>query len=285
MSRCQNLEVDDLQTLHTSESVLAGLEQHHRCDPEGAQIDVAWTDADEATNPHSGAFVSDSLKRVRRLQALAAEFFGSMLILTLACGIHARGASQLEGCLGVSGIMMGIIPACSYISGGHFNPAVTMCFSFLSRKIPIVLGLLYIVAQLLGATTGAFVSKLIMPNLSADEFADRTVSALKGISGVEGLFLEMFMTATLIFVVYSTAVSSRCQSNKLAPIPIAFVLLGLGLFGGSLTGASLNPARSVATAIVCGRYEDLWVYILGPSLGAICGWALYQLLHFKPKTD
>eukprot|EP01098_Paradermamoeba_levis_P008901 TRINITY_DN3674_c0_g1_i1.p1 TRINITY_DN3674_c0_g1~~TRINITY_DN3674_c0_g1_i1.p1 ORF type:complete len:362 (-),score=106.78 TRINITY_DN3674_c0_g1_i1:77-1045(-) len=215
---------------------------------------------------------------IPKFQALFGEFFGTLVLVAVGCGSATVKPNERIGVAITFGfILMSLVQSFVPISGGHFNPVVTMCMCF-SRRMSPLLGVGYFIAQMLGGLCGAGVIKGSIPD--GVGFGASTLG--EGVSPGRGFLIEAWMTSVLIFVVYSTAVSSRAH-KKLAPLPIAVILAALIYFGGDLTGASMNPARSFGPAVVSGVWDNHWIYWIGPWLGGILGWVLYQITHFQPK--
>ena len=156
------------------------------------------------------------------------------------------------------------------VSGGHFNPAVTIG-ALLDRRIDPVNGAGYIIAQLIGGIGAAAV--VLLASSKADVAGTRTVPG-KGVSDLQALVLEAIFTA--IFVAVILTVTKLSADRAFVAIPLTLVAIHLALI--PITGSSVNPARSIASAVVGGDLTSLWIYIVGPVVGAIGGWAVYRAL-------
>jgi MIP family channel proteins len=206
-------------------------------------------------------------------RAVAAEFLGTMFFVFLGTG-SVVAAVNLSGQLDTPALIaisiahgLGILTAVAWtanLSGGHINPAVTLAM-IISRNIRPPLGVAYIVAQLAGAVVGSLLLKAAIP----DDFqAGLGAHALNGaMSSGRGLLLEALMTAFLVLVIYNVAVSTKGWSIN-APIAIGLSILLIHFVGVFWTGASVNPARSFGPALVANEWDDFWVYVLGPAIGA-----------------
>jgi aquaporin Z len=160
------------------------------------------------------------------------------------------------------------------ISGGHFNPAVTIG-AVLDKRLDPMTGAGYIVAQLIGGIgAGAFV--LVMSSQAAVA-ATRTTPG-KGISDVQAVVIEALFTA--IFIAVILTVTKKDPGHAAFVIPLTLVVIHLALV--PITGASVNPARSIASALLGGDLGSLWIYIVGPVIGAVGGWAVYRALLAEP---
>jgi aquaporin Z len=132
--------------------------------------------------------------------------------------------------------------------------------------------------QVLGGIAGAFVLSLVLGG--TDSGLGATLLA-PGISPLEGLVLELILTFFLVNTVYNTAVSGK--AGNLAPLAIGMTLAFSILMGGPLTGASLNPARTLGPAIASGQYTDIWVYLVGTPLGGALAAILYNSVLKEEK--
>ncbi len=157
-------------------------------------------------------------------------------------------------------IVMAMIYALGDISGAHLNPAVTFGF-WLSRRLPLRVVPLYVVSQLAGALLASGVLRLLFwthPTLGA---------TLPAGPQLQSFVLEIILTAMLMFVILCV-VSGAKEKGIMAGIAIGGVVALEAMFAGPICGASMNPARSIAPALVSGRLDSLWIYIAAPLLGA-----------------
>ena len=162
------------------------------------------------------------------------------------------------------------------ISGGHFNPAVTIG-AVLDKRLDPMTGAAYIVAQLIGGIgAGAFV--LVMSNQAALAGTRTTPGA--GISDIQAVVIEAVFTA--IFIAVILTVTKKDPGHAAFVIPLTLVVIHLALV--PITGSSVNPARSIASAVMGGDLGSLWIYIVGPVVGAVGGWAVYRALVAEPAA-
>ena len=201
------------------------------------------------------------------MKRLFAEFLGTFILVFAGTGAivinHASG-----GVIGHAGIaltfglvVLAMIYTFGDVSGAHFNPAVTLGFAaagrFPAREIPG-----YITAQLGGAFAASGLLKLLFP-------ADPTLGAtLPAGSTMQSLILEIILTAILMLVILSVSTGAK-EKGVTAGIAIGAVIAMEAMFAGPICGASMNPARSLAPAIVSGNFQHLWLYPLATILGAI----------------
>ncbi|MCW2760901.1 MAG: Aquaporin [Marmoricola sp.] len=213
-----------------------------------------------------------------------AEMVGTfMLVLTIAAtAIGATLADPVAGApygsLAVplaGGIVLAIVVASlGHVSGAHLNPAVTLGLA-VNRKFPWRFVPAYVVAQFVGAVGAA----LVVWGFYGDQA--RTVAHLAatypaaGVSAGTAFAVEAVVTFMLVLVVISVATDSRAQSGA-AAMAIGAALAAAILISGPLTGAGVNPARSIGPMIVAGKFTDWWVYLLAPILGGIVAATVYD---------
>lgn len=206
----------------------------------------------------------------------AAELVGTYALVTAGCGaVVVESRTGALGHLGVALsfglVVMVMISAVGHLSGAHFNPAVTVAFA-LTRHVPWREVGAYVAAQLGGAVLGALTLRGLF-----GPFAGLGATRPSG-GAVQALGLEVLLSATLMFVIISVATDTRAVGQLAAVAIGAAVSLG-ALWGGPVSGASMNPARSFGPALVAGAWEAHWVYWLGPLMGASIGAAVYQWLR------
>jgi aquaporin Z len=167
-------------------------------------------------------------------------------------------------------IVMALIYTLGDISGAHFNPAVTLAFT-VARRFDSKQVVPYILSQSVGAFSASLVLKFLFP---AHEFLGAT---LPSGSTLQSFVLEFILTFLLLFVILHVALGSK-EQGLFAGVVIGSVVLLEAMFAGPICGASMNPIRSIAPAIVSGHTEHLWVYILAPILGAITAVPIWKYL-------
>ncbi len=166
--------------------------------------------------------------------------------------------------------LMAAIFAFGSISGGHFNPAVTVAMMLDRRTLPVE-GVAYIVAQIIGAIAAAIV---VMLTVSQTAVADGITKPGTGISDVSALVLETIFTA--IFLTVILVVSKRNAAMAALAIPLTLVAIHFAI--ATITGSSVNPARSIGSAVVGGDLSQLWIYLIGPTIGGIIGYGIYKVM-------
>jgi aquaporin NIP len=212
-----------------------------------------------------------------RRRALAEGLAAFALVFAGAGAIVAN--AEYGGALGLVGValvfglvVMVMVYATGHLSGAHINPAVTLAFT-LTRHFPAREALAYIAAQLAGATLGAALLLAVWTDQPAELGA--TVPSVGSGSAV---VYELVLTAFLMFVIMAVATDTRA-AGAAAAIAIGGVIALDALFGGPVTGASMNPARSFGPALVSGEWRDFWVYLAGPIAGATVGAFAYQVVR------
>lgn len=210
------------------------------------------------------------------LRRVVAELVGTYALVTTGCGaivVNAQtGAlSHLGVALTFGLVIIVMIASTGHLSGAHFNPAVTLAFAsirrFSWREVP-----LYIGGQLLGAAFGALTLRGLFgltTNLGA---------TLPQGDPIQSLGMEFLMTAGLMFVITAVSTDPRVPTPLVALAIGATVALG-ALWGGPISGASMNPARSLGPALVAGVWSYQWIYLLGPIVGAVGGAFTYQMIR------
>jgi aquaporin NIP len=213
-----------------------------------------------------------------------AEGFATFALVFAGCGAIVVD-SQRGGSLGETGIaaafglaIMAMIYATGHLSGAHINPAVTVAFVS-TRHFPVRDAVAYVPAQLAGAVAGAVTLRLAWEGTPADLGA--TVPSV-GVGAA--LVYEFAMTALLMFVIMAVATDTRAFGAA-AAVAIGGTVALDALFGGGVTGASMNPARSFGPALVASEWTDFWIYVLAPVTGAIAGALLYGLVRHEPQSD
>jgi aquaporin NIP len=212
------------------------------------------------------------------LRRSAAEALAAFALVFAGCGAIVT-SSQYAGTLGNLGealvfglVIMVMVYATGHLSGAHINPAVTLAFTF-TRHFPAREAVVYIAGQLLGAVLGALVLLAVWTNHPADLGA-----TVPSVAVGSGLVYETVLTAFLMFVIMAVATDTRAVGAG-AAIAIGGTVGLDALFGGPVTGASMNPARSFGPALVSGQWRDFWIYVVGPILGAAVGALAYQLVR------
>lgn len=206
-----------------------------------------------------------------------AELIGTFALIFFGAGaILQHDATQAVGVTGIAvahglAILVGIY-AFGHVSGGHFNPCVTFGMA-VTKRVSWGDAVTYWIAQLAGASLGAWVLSLAYPGGGGVQLG--TPALAPSVSPLLGMALEAVMAFMLVIVIFGSAVDPRAPKG-FAGLAIGFTLIGNILMGGSLTGASFNPARAFGPALMAGYWQDHWLYWVGPMLGGAVAALLYD---------
>jgi aquaporin NIP len=170
-------------------------------------------------------------------------------------------------------IVITMIYALGDISGAHLNPAVTIAFT-IAKRFELKQTLPYIISQLSGALIASLILKYLFPD---NEMLGTTLPAG---AEIQSFILEFILTFFLMVVIINVATGSK-EQGMFAGLAIGFTVLLEAMFAGPICGASMNPARSIAPAIVSGHFQHLWIYIVAPLLGAAFAIPVFKILHPK----
>ena len=212
------------------------------------------------------------------LRRTAAEALAAFALVFAGCGAIIASAHYKDS-LGTVGIalvfglvIMAMVYATGHLSGAHINPSVTIAFA-LTRHFPPREAAAYVAGQIAGAVCGAVVLLAVWPDKPAHLGA--TVPTV-GVGSA--LVYEATMTALLMFVIMAVATDVRAVGPA-AAIAIGGTIGLDALFGGPITGASMNPARSLGPALAAGEWHDFWIYVVGPVAGAALGAGAYEIVR------
>lgn len=216
---------------------------------------------------------------------LVAEFVGTFALIFIGAGAVAIGAGGLIGAAFAHGfVVIAFIYAYGHISGTHINPAVTLGF-LIAGEIEFVVAVGYWIVQFLGGILAAVLLNVVLPDPGDLGVTILTTEANGGaftVTATQGLIIEIILTFFLVNTIFNTAVSGK--AGNFAGLAIGLALMFCIVMGGPLTRASLNPARTLGPAIVSGNYTDIWLYFVGPCVGAILA-ALFYIGVLKDKGE
>ena len=204
-----------------------------------------------------------------------AELLGTFLFLTIGYlsvpAFQASGAiNQLVVPFSFSLGLLAAIFAFGHISGGHFNPAVTIGM-LLDKRTPTMDAVGYVIAQAIGAI-GAAALVLVVAGQAA--VAAGVTKPGGGVTDIGALIIETVLTAGFVLVI----LTSTKRAPQLAPLAIPLTLVAIHFAAAPLSGASVNPVRSLGSALVGGDLTGLWIYIVAPVVGSIVGWGIFRVV-------
>ncbi|CAK8578610.1 unnamed protein product [Lathyrus sativus] len=216
------------------------------------------------------------------LQKLVAEVAGTYFLIFAGCASVAVNKNHdnvvtLPGISMVWGLaVMVLVYSLGHISGAHFNPAVTIAFAT-TRRFPLKQVPAYIAAQVFGSTLASGTLRLLFSGKH-----DQFVGTLAAGSNLQAFVMEFIITFYLMFIISGVATDNRAI-GELAGIAVGSTVLLNVLFAGPITGASMNPARSIGPAFVHNEYRGIWIYLVSPILGAVSGAWVYNVIRYTDK--
>jgi MIP family channel proteins len=206
-------------------------------------------------------------------------FVGMGAAGALAAAGSADGAASLLVIALAHGIVLAVlVSALGAVSGAHFNPAVTFGV-WVAGQIPWRRALAYVLAQLIGAIVAGLAVELVY---SSDILKSATPALATSVSPLTGIVVEAILTVILLIAVFGTAIDPR--GPKVGGLAIGFAVLADILMGGPITGAAMNPARWFGPAAVTWTWDNSYVWVVGPLLGAGIAALLYRYF-FLPESD
>jgi aquaporin Z len=215
-----------------------------------------------------------------------AEFIGTFTLIFVGAGsIMAAAGVHDPTLIGVAvahGLAIAVmVSAVGHISGGHFNPAVTLGF-FVTRRLAPSLALIYWACQFGAAAIAALLLKWIFPDAASDATKLGSPVLNSAIGSGAGLVTEAILTFFLVWVVFATAADPRGTFKSIAGLAIGLTITLDILMGGPLTGAAMNPARAFGPELVQNFWSHAWIYYVGPALGGVAAAGLYEWLYLRP---
>ena len=205
------------------------------------------------------------------LRASISELIGTFALIFIGAGAAAIGGDLIVVALAHGLVIIGLAYAYGHHSGTQINPAVTFGL-LIAGEIKIATAINYWIMQFTGGILGAAALSFVLggsaSGLGATQFDQTTITIY------QALILETILTFFLVNTVMNTAVSGK--AGNLAGLAIGSTLTFCILMGGPLTGASLNPARTLGPALLTGDLSQLWVYIIGPLTGSAIASLLYR---------
>ncbi|EEC78689.1 hypothetical protein OsI_18834 [Oryza sativa Indica Group] len=259
-----------------------GQHEETRAMEEGSRDHQARCENSEQDGGSKSSSNNHPMFSVQFAQKVIAEILGTFFLIFAGCAAVAvnkrtGGTVTFPGiCITWGLAVMVMVYSVGHISGAHLNPAVTLAFAtcgrFPWRRVPA-----YAAAQVVGSAAASAALRALFGGAPEHFFGTAPAG-----SDVQSLAMEFIITFYLMFVVSGVATDNRAI-GELAGLAVGATVLVNVLFAGPISGASMNPARTIGPAIILGRYTGIWVYIAGPVFGAVAGAWAYNLIRFTDK--
>jgi MIP family channel proteins len=225
-------------------------------------------------------------------QKLAAEFVGTFALILAASGsisadqyLRSSGGTGF-GILGIAvaqGLAISImVTSLGHISGGHFNPAISIGF-WVTKRLSTLDAIFYWLAQILGGISAAYFLAVVLPDSVWRPVGLGVTNLATDFTRLHGMFLEALLTFFLVFVVFATAVDQKGAFSKIAGFAIGLTITMDILIGGPFTGGSMNPARTLGPALAANQWTNHGVYWVGPLLGGVLAAFIYDGLFLRDQ--
>ncbi len=206
-----------------------------------------------------------------------AELVGTFALIFIAAGATIYG--DLVGIALAAGLVVAVmVSSLAHISGGHFNPAVTLAF-LVTRRIGAVHALAYWVVQLGGAALAALMLKWVLPTGAATNLGAPTLNT--AVDAGQGVAIEATLTFFLLWVYFATMADPRGTFKQIAGLAVGLTVTFGTLMAAGLTGAAMNPARAFGPELVSNDWTDFWVWYVGPCAGAVIAGVVYEVLYLR----
>jgi aquaporin Z len=211
-----------------------------------------------------------------------AEFIGTFALIFVGAGAVAFARTATDIALANGLVIAVMVSAMAMISGGFFNPAITLGF-LVTRRIAPPLAVAYWIAQFGAAAIAAVLLNWVLPNATATGI-HLGAPALSGISSGKGVAVEAVLTFFLVWVIFATAADPRGAFAVISGLAIGFTITLDIYIGGPFTGAAMNPARAFGPELVQNVWSNAWVWYLGPAIGALAAALVYEYLYLRPVS-
>jgi MIP family channel proteins len=223
---------------------------------------------------------------------LVAEFIGTFALVLAASGSICAdqylraGSSSGFGTLGIAvaqGLAISLmVTSLGHISGGHFNPAISIGF-WVTKRLSTLDTFFYWVAQILGGLSSAYFLAAVLPESVWRPVGLGVTNLAPDFTRLHGMLLESVLTLFLVFVVFATAVDQKGAISKIAGFAIGLTITLDILVGGPFTGGSMNPARTLGPAVAANQWTNHGVYWVGPLFGGILGAVVYDRIFLRDQ--
>lgn len=227
------------------------------------------------------------------MRRAVAEFVGTFALIFVGAGSivavvggpgapGGRGSILLTIALAHGLVIAVMVSAVGHVSGGHFNPAVTIG-AWVTQKIRGGDAVVYVLVQLVGGIAGAGLLRVALPEQLWISVSLGT-PVLGVVSTGQAVLIEAVLTFFLVWVIFATAVDPEGTFGKIAGLAIGFTITFGVLMGGQFTSGAMNPARALGPALAGGYWADQWVYWVGPIAGGVIAAAAYDLLILRQRS-
>jgi MIP family channel proteins len=227
-------------------------------------------------------------------QKFAAEFVGTFAVVFIAAGsisadqYLAASNQNRPGILGIAlayGLAYAVmVSALGHISGGHFNPAVTVGL-WVTRRVGTMQGLSYLIAQTLGGIAATYLLIAVIPDSAwrTRALGSITPDLSPDITRGQGMVIEAALTFFFVFVIFATAIDAKRGFQRLSGFVSGLTLSAGVLVAEPFTGGSMNPVRTLGPAVATRHWENHGVYWVGPLLGGIIASVLYDRFFLRDQ--
>uniref|UniRef100_A0A803NMD1 Uncharacterized protein n=1 Tax=Cannabis sativa TaxID=3483 RepID=A0A803NMD1_CANSA len=232
------------------------------------------------------SFMEEGKSKGFQPYTMVAELIGTYFLIFIGCAAAIVNKIQPLTIVGIAIVwglvLMAAIYALGHVSGAHFNPAVTIALA-VARKFPLKHVPMYVVSQLVGATLASLTLRVLFNDQDSNNIRTIMTHYSAPTTDLEAIAWEFIITFLLMFTICGVATDHR-GCKDLSGLAVGAVLLVNVIVAGPITGASMNPARSIGPAIVLGIYTKIWVFIVSPILGAMAATLVYSIVRV-PKPE